>query len=197
MVRDPAMESLENLGAAGGNDPVNIRDSVLGVHHGLDGLRRHDDADVTRLGVIMIQTRNTNRYPIPKPRAGFTMIEAVVSAGLLMVVMSFVVQMTFRIDGVWGDTHHHRIAIQELSNQLDRLTRLSVEEIQTELQQLQPSEAIHETLHEATISGELVKDEFGQRVALQLNWDKRQPGKPMEMSAWLRQPDDTTQEPQE
>ncbi len=145
----------------------------------------------------MIQTRNTNRCPIPKPRAGFTMIEAVVSAGLLMVVMSFVVQMTFRIDGVWGDTHHHRIAIQELSNQLDRLTRLSAEEVVIELQQLQPSEAIRETLHEATISGELVKDEFGQRVALQLNWDKRQPGKPMEMSAWLRQPDGTTQEPQE
>ena len=145
----------------------------------------------------MIANHNSKRRPTLKPRAGFTMIEAVVSAGLLMVVMSFVVQMTFRIDGVWSDTTHHRIAIQELSNQLDRLTRLSPDEIQEELEQLEPSDAIRGTLHGAMISGVLINDEFGQRVGLQLNWDKRHASRPMEMSAWLRQPNETNEESQE
>jgi hypothetical protein len=122
----------------------------------------------------------------PKARGGFTMIEAVVSAGLLLVVMTFVVQMTVRVDGVWKDTTHHRVALQELSNQLESLTQLSVDDARERLGNIEVSDEVQSTLHDAVLSGDFIDDEFGQRIELQLKWNHGRPSKPVRMSAWMR-----------
>lgn len=115
------------------------------------------------------------------------MIEAVVSAGLLLVVMSFSLQMTYRVDTVWRDTGHHRVAIHELSNQLERLSKLGSSERMTELESLKVSEHLSATLQDAELTGEVVDDDWGQRLVLRLNWLRRHPGQPLQMSAWLSQ----------
>jgi hypothetical protein len=114
------------------------------------------------------------------------MIEAVVSAGLLLGVMSFAVQMTYRVDGVWRDTAQHRVAIHELSNHLDRLTLLSPEEIVSAIDAIVVSDAASRTLHDAKLDAERIDDELGTRIVVRINWTRRTPGNPVVLVGWLR-----------
>jgi hypothetical protein len=125
-------------------------------------------------------------------RAGLAMIEVVVAAGVLLVVMSFVSSLVFRIDFVWKDTGHHRAAMNELSNQLERLTLLSPDKISAAIEGLEPSEMVSRTLDKPELSGELVKDDWGDRIVLKLNWRRPYPGKPVQLVAWLPSDPETT-----
>jgi hypothetical protein len=111
---------------------------------------------------------------------------------VLLVVMSFVSSLVFRIDFVWKDTGHHRAAMNELSNQLERLTLLSPDEVSAAIDRLEPSEMVSRTLHEPELSGELVKDDWGDRIVLKLNWRRPYPGKPVQLVAWLPSELETT-----
>lgn len=123
-------------------------------------------------------------------RSGFSMIELVVAAGLLLVAMSFVVQMTHRVDHLWSDTSEHRVAIHELSSQLDRLSLLAPDEVSRQLETLRVAPQIAMTLKDASLSGKMIADELGNRVVLRLNWARRHPGNPLEMSAWVANADE-------
>lgn len=118
-------------------------------------------------------------------RVGTTMIEVVVAAMLLVAVMTFVTTLAFRIDLVWRDTAHHRTAMNELSNQLEALTMLPADELTTAMAALQPSELATRTLAQPELTGKVTDDEFGRRVVLRLNWQRRHPGNPVELVAWL------------
>ena len=118
-------------------------------------------------------------------RRGITAIELVVSAMLLMSVMTFVTTLCFRINMVWQDIGHHRVAVGELSNQLESLQRMTPAEAQEALGTLQPSALCRRTLRDPELEGELVKDDLGNRIVLQINWTRRNPGQPIELAAWL------------
>lgn len=120
---------------------------------------------------------------------GFTMIEVVVSAGLLLVLMSFLLKMTYRVGSIWTDIGHHRSAINELSNQIDRLTLLTESELAKELASLELSAEGSATLFDAALTGEVINDEFGRRLELRLTWNRRHPVAPTEMSAWIQRVD--------
>lgn len=113
------------------------------------------------------------------------MIEAVVSAGMLLVVMSFVTSLAYKIDLVWQDTNDRLAATNELSNQLERLTVLSPEELSLELRSLEASEVAARTLHNPELTGEIINDPWGNRLVLRLNWQHRHAAPPVEMVAWL------------
>lgn len=121
-------------------------------------------------------------------RGGFTMVEMVVSAVLLITIMSFVTSLCFRIDLVWKDIAHHRVAVGELSNQLEEITRMSTAQARAALVSMTPSAICEQTLSSPVIVGELLEDELGNRVVLQINWERRHPGKPVELAAWLAPP---------
>ena len=113
------------------------------------------------------------------------MIEVVVSAGGLMVVMSCMSALIVRIDSVWKDTGHHRVAMNELSNQIERLTLMSPNEVDAAVSELKPSLLASRTLSDARLSGSVVDDEWGRRVILQIDWRRKHPGQPMTLTAWL------------
>lgn len=113
------------------------------------------------------------------------MIECMVAAMILVTVISFVASLTFRIGLVWKDTAHHRVAINELSNQLERLTLLSPEEVVAALEELRPTQFASRTLREPELTGQWIEDDWGGRVVLRLNWHRQHEGKPVEMVAWL------------
>ncbi len=113
------------------------------------------------------------------------MLELIVSSMLMIVIMSFVTTLCFRVNLVWKDIAHHRVAAGELSNQLETLTRLSGDEAESALQSLEASKACQRTLANPTLEGVLLKDELGTRVTIQIDWERRFPGKPIMLAAWL------------
>jgi hypothetical protein len=113
------------------------------------------------------------------------MIEAVVSASLMLVVMTFIAQMTQRVRGVLRQVSQQRVAIQELSNQLERLTMLTEDELRPELDRLVIASQSVTILPDAKLTGELIDDEFGKRLVLRLNWLRRHSGQPIEICGWL------------
>ncbi|QEG39770.1 hypothetical protein [Roseimaritima ulvae] len=118
--------------------------------------------------------------------AGVTMIETIVSAALLMTLISCFTATVFRVDRVWQDTAQHRVAMLELSNQLEKLTLLSADEARQQLDSLQPSSMASSRLTEPVLAAEVVEDAWGGRVVLELNWQRRHPGTPLRLVGWLR-----------
>ena len=124
-------------------------------------------------------------------RQGVSKIEMIVAASLLVTVMSFSVSGFQRVNGIWRDIRDRRLAVCELSNQLEELTRLSAAEAATALPELKPSVACAASLKQAKLSGARGEDALGQRLDLTLTWRPRQSGfskdhvRTVTLSGWL------------
>jgi len=105
-------------------------------------------------------------------RCGFTVTEMLVSALLLISVMSLVGPLAVRSDRLWQDARHGRFALEELSSQLDRLTGLPGDRLQAALAALAPSEYAREALPKPQLSGRIMRDRDGRRLVLQLTWER-------------------------
>lgn len=106
------------------------------------------------------------------PRHGFTVTELLVSALLLTSVMSLVGPLAVRSGRLWQDARQGRLALEELSNQLDRLTYLSEDQRNAALAELEPAESIRKALPNPQLTAEILHDRDGQRLVLQLTWDR-------------------------
>ena len=128
------------------------------------------------------------KYQRDKQR-GFTLTELVVASSLLVAVMAMVAPLTVRSGRLWQESRHQQLAMDELSNQLERLTALDAEARTAALPQLAPSELVTAALPWATIQAETVRDEHGTRLVLRLNWDGRgnpsRPSSSLTLVGWL------------
>ncbi len=115
-------------------------------------------------------------------RAGVSLLECIVAATVLTTVLSVVTSVVFRVGRLWTDTAHQRLAIQEVSNQLEILSQLSPTELSAALEDLQVSSAIRQSLYDAKLVGVVKQDEFGDRVELELTYPA---GRPVRLTAWL------------
>lgn len=118
-------------------------------------------------------------------RVGFTVTELIVAATLLVVVMSVVTPLTVRSNRLWQDSRHHRLAMDELSNQLERLVGLRASNLATAVEQLALAPHIQATLPSPVLSAETLTDESGTRVVLHLNWDQLGKSHPMTLVGWI------------
>ena len=129
--------------------------------------------------------RNTKRAIDPANRSGFTVSEMLVSALLLISVMSLVGPLTVRTGRLWQQTRHGRLALEELSNQLDRLTHLNADKRAVALAELAPTHSIRTALSHPQLIAETLHDQDGQRLVLQLTWNRvGTPGK-LILVGWL------------
>ena len=108
-----------------------------------------------------------------RSRIGLTKVEVLASTILLMAVMSVTATMYHKINLVWKDIRHHRIATGELVNQLDILTRVEAGEIKTAIKELKPSDICSDALPKSTLSATVVKDAVGERIDLEIQWRSR------------------------
>jgi type II secretory pathway pseudopilin PulG len=118
-------------------------------------------------------------------RQGFTILELVVSAGMLIVVMTFVTTMAFRINQTWQQIGHQRIAMLELNNQIDRLIHLPPQQVDDAIQQIQSSPIAQRSLVDPKLTAERIDDQWGDRILVRIDWRRRFPGRPLELVAWL------------
>ena len=126
------------------------------------------------------------RRPRGIPRTGTTAFEVIVSFSLLSSVLAFATPLVVRHTRLLASQRHYRLALDELSNQLERLSALQAEERSVALEKTVPSDFAAEHLPGAELRGELAESDFGQRVTLRLTWDEPQrSGAPLSLTAWM------------
>jgi hypothetical protein len=88
---------------------------------------------------------------------------------------------------------HYRLALDELSNELDRLTALPPAEVKSAVAELAPSPFIAANLPGPKLTGQLKPADVGDRLTLQLSWnDMPEHPTSVTMAAWILP---TTQSP--
>ena len=119
-------------------------------------------------------------------RRGGTLVEFVVACSLLASLMLLLVPSAIRIGRVQRMSRHDRIAMDEVTNQLDRLSQLPLSDIEQELDTLTPSDFASAGLPNPKLRGTLDEAAEGYRLALHISWDS--PGRntaPLSMAIWL------------
>lgn len=80
----------------------------------------------------------------------------------------------------------YRLALDELSNQLERLTALPEAELLAAVEQLTASDFAAARLPGVELKGELAPDDLGTCVTLRISWDEPQRREaPLSLSAWV------------
>lgn len=126
------------------------------------------------------------RCAVKRPsRPGFLTIELVVAAGMMLTVITVVTTLSFRVRGVLVDTREHHQALWALASEMERLTALPSAEAIAAVEALQPSPELLATLPGAQWSAQLQNDADGERIELELNWNRRHQGKPLRLVGWL------------
>jgi hypothetical protein len=119
-------------------------------------------------------------------RRGTTAFEIMVSFTLLSSVLAFATPLVVRHTRLLAGQRHYRLALDELSNQLERLSALPSDELPAAVERLAPSEFVAERLPGAELEGQLEAADFGQRLTLQLTWDEPQRREaPLRLTAWI------------
>jgi hypothetical protein len=119
-------------------------------------------------------------------RGGTTVLEIVISFTLLSTVLVFATPLVVRHGRLLAAQRHYRLALDELSNQFERLSELSAEELPAAIERLAPSAYAAARLPGAELHGELDAAEMGQRITLRLYWDE--PGRraaPVKLAGWV------------
>ncbi len=116
---------------------------------------------------------------------GVTLVEVLVAILLSTVVVSMIASMSVRIQHIWKEINHRRIALTELNNQLEELTRLPHDQMLSALGNLQADTACQTVLDDVRLEGEAIPDQLGTRITLRINWQRRVPGLPLQLSGWL------------
>jgi hypothetical protein len=121
---------------------------------------------------------------------GSAVIELIVAATLLITGLSLLGTVAFRTGKLWQDTRHYQLAINELTNQLERLTSLDESEIDEQLGELTVSTAVENVLPFAKLSGRKLIDDNGTRVVLEIEWDRLSKAEPLTLVGWLSPKED-------
>ncbi len=116
-------------------------------------------------------------------RSGFTLTEVVVAASLLAAVMGIVAPLTVRCGRMWQDTQHQQMAMDEMVNQLERLTALRPAERQRAIAELTTSPHLGAVMPGSELSIKTMSEQDGERLVLSLTCRAKE--KPLQLVAWI------------
>ena len=137
----------------------------------------------------MIQANHSNKNLQRINRQGLFTTELLVAATLLVTLLSVVLPLAVKADRLRQDARHYRLALDELTNQLDSLASLRSPELKASLANLVPSTEIGTVLVEPKLSGVQVSDKDGTRIVLSLEWNQGRPSKPVTLVGWIASED--------
>lgn len=123
-----------------------------------------------------------------RPLRGSMLTELIVAAGLLVTSISLLATGAVAGWKLQRLERQQNVAADELSNQLEQLLALSP--AVAAIPQLEPSSWALQTLPNAELSGELIDDQFGRRIVLEIQWQRTGDSTPLIAVGWL----DTTHE---
>jgi hypothetical protein len=117
-------------------------------------------------------------------RCGSTSYEVLVAFTLLTTLLSLSLSSMVRHGRLLTSEQNYRLALDELSNQLDRLTALPGNELSTAVKELQLTPFTAERLSDAKLVGEIAPTDIGQRVTLRLT-SRGSNGLNVSMAGWM------------
>lgn len=120
--------------------------------------------------MILRQFRN-------EQRDAFTLLETLVALSLLIVAMSFAAQMTVRHNRLLADLKAYRVAVEELTNELDRLVSLTPTEREAAIAALRDAGARVDVAQEP--------DTHGTRIVVAYEWPEAARSRPkISLTGW-------------
>ena len=119
------------------------------------------------------------------------MMEMIVSAVIICATVTTITTMLFKCGVILRDVSRYRVAVRELSSNLEELTLLDVDSATEKNKHLKPSQICEDRLPEAKLTGTLVEDNLGVRVELSLNWKHVIESKPVVLCGWLIESEDS------
>jgi hypothetical protein len=125
-------------------------------------------------------------------RRAVTSFEVLVAFSLVATVIGMSAPLIVRHGRLLATARHYRLAVEELTNQLERVAALPPADIDEAVSSINVSDFTAEKLPGAELTAELHDAEFGRRVTLHIVWDEPQRREtPLTMTAWVA-PDDRT-----
>ena len=117
---------------------------------------------------------------------GSTLTDVIVAAVLLTTTLGLFAPLSVSAARIWQQKRHHQLALDELSNQLDRLLTLSGDDLDEQLQQpMEPSDAAKKMLPEVSLTADRISDVDGDRVSISIVWNRGVPAEPLTLVGWL------------
>lgn len=121
-----------------------------------------------------------------RSRRGISSVEVIVAFTLLSVMLSVSTSLLVKHGRMLQAQRQYRTALDELSNQLERLTALPPDELEQAVDQLSPSAFAEQQLPGVQLEGELQQADLGRRVILRIWWDEPQRSEaPVSLAAWI------------
>ena len=115
-----------------------------------------------------------------------TSLELLVAFTLLSTALSLAVPLVVHHGRLLASARHYRLAVDELTNQIERLTALPRDDVQRAIEELQSSSFTAERLPGAALSAQLEPDDLGERLTLSIVWNEPQrAAAPVRLVAWV------------
>lgn len=138
---------------------------------------------MTRSADTFVRNGSTRR---PAARRGLSMLDLFVSLALLVTLISVATPLVVRHGRLLKSQRNYRLALDELSNQLELLNGLRSDELPDAVKRIAPSPFVAERLSGARLTGKIEPAEVGGRVTLQLAWNEiGRRDAPVSLSAWI------------
>lgn len=119
-------------------------------------------------------------------RRGTSSLEVLVALTLLASVLTLSTPLIVAHGKLLKAQRNHRLALDELSNQIERMSLLPAEELPPAIEKLAPSPLAAETLPGATLRGKLAESKHGQRLTLEIWWNEpNRREAPLRLTAWI------------
>jgi hypothetical protein len=123
-------------------------------------------------------------YSIRGRRRATSTLEIFVALTLLMTVLSLSASLVIQHGHLLTAQRHYRQALDELSNQMERVVVLPADDVPQALKQLSLSEFTASRLSNPKLTFELKPADIGQRVTLHLTWNESH-GQSASMTGWV------------
>ena len=119
-------------------------------------------------------------------RRGTSALEVLVSFTLLSSVLALSTPLVVAHGRLLKAQRDYRLALDELSNQLDRLTVTPEPDLPKALGELAASPLTASRLPGARLRGQVADTEFGKRVTVEIWWDEpNRQAAPLRLAAWV------------
>jgi Tfp pilus assembly protein PilV len=132
----------------------------------------------------IMTSRNNSRRRF-RSRSGLSQVEILVAASLLMAGMGVLPTLGFHINRIAKESRNYQLAVHELANQLERISKLPREPMRNALRDMQLAPHVSEVLPGGTLAGILQQDSTGTRLILSLQWERTGSPPPLQLVAWV------------
>ncbi|MBM4001053.1 MAG: hypothetical protein FJ297_16215 [Planctomycetes bacterium] len=120
-------------------------------------------------------------------RSGTSSLEAIVACSLLCGVLGAAAPLMVRQGRLLAEYRDHQRALEELSNQIERLMAMPAADLPRAVEQLAPSPFAAAELPDAVLRGRLEPAEQGSRLTLELTWNAAgRADRPVRLAAWIQ-----------